>query len=122
MTLNDVQAASYGFGAIYPVVILDDVHRWHRPTHPGLPEQQGDDGHGMLVLRWTGPHNERAPALLAAAAARAPVSPPTRQALETYRATLPAGLYLITLRSENVLGPWSQRPGADSSAPARHAA
>lgn len=104
-------------GAIYPIVILDPVHRWFRPVHPGLPEQQADDGHGMLVLRWTGPSSEesQAPTLLEAAAARAPAAPPTRADLEAFQASLPPGLHLIDLSARYVIGPWSQRPGAARS-------
>ncbi|MFF9786296.1 hypothetical protein [Streptomyces nigrescens] len=124
MIHHTVQAACYGIGAIYPVVILDPTHRWARPTHPGLPEQQDDDGHGMLVLRWTGLQSEtvEAPALLASAATRAPAPPPTQDELTAYQASLPPSLHLITLPAEFVLGPWSQRPGADASAPPRTAA
>jgi hypothetical protein len=111
---HEVQAACYGIGAIYPVAIIDEVHRWERPARPGnLPEQQPEKGHGMLVLRWTGPQSEEAtaPALLAAAAATAPAVPPTRSELAAYQDSLPAGLYLIALPAELVLGPWEQRPG-----------
>ncbi|MCX4826707.1 hypothetical protein OG883_44505 [Streptomyces sp. NBC_01142] len=114
MNQHGVQAASYGIGAIYPIVVLDRVHRWHRPVHPGLPEQQPDDRHGMLVLRWTGPPSEEAeaPTLLEAAAARAPAAPPDRAELQAFHASLPPGLHLIDLPARHVIGPWSQRPGA----------
>ncbi|MFG2864750.1 hypothetical protein [Streptomyces sioyaensis] len=117
MSAHAVQAACYGIGAIYPVVILDEVHRWARPTHPGLPERQSGTGHGMLVLRWTGPQGEHtaAPGLLAAAAARAPAMPVTGDELLAYQQSLPHGLYLTTLSAELVLGPWEQRPGAASA-------
>jgi hypothetical protein len=121
---HGVQAARYGIGAIYPIVVLDPVHRWHCPIHPGLPEQQPDEGHGMLVLRWTGTSSEEteAPALLEAAAARAPATPPTPADLVAYQASLSPGLYLIDLPARHVIGPWSQRPGAARSGTPRHAA
>lgn len=111
---HEVLAACYGIGAIYPVVILDPVHRWYRPVHPGLPEQQANGGHGMLVLRWVGPMSEesQAPGLLAAAAARAPSSPPAHVELAAFQASLPYNLRLIDLPALYVIGPWSQRPGA----------
>ncbi|MFE0369482.1 hypothetical protein [Streptomyces tendae] len=120
----EVQAACYGFGAIYPIVVLDPVHRWFRPAVPGLPEQQADTSHGMLVLRWTGPPSEQAqaPALLEAAAARAPAAPPDHAELQAYRASLPPGLHLIDLPARHVIGPWSQRPGATRPHPPRRAA
>lgn len=124
MTPRAIQAACYGIGAIYPIVILDPVHRWHRPVHPGLPEQSPGEGHGMLVLRWTGPPGEdaHAPALLEAAAARAPVTPPTGAELRAFQASLPPGLHLIDLHDQYVIGPWSQRPGTTRHTPPPHAA
>ncbi|WP_328973396.1 hypothetical protein [Streptomyces sp. NBC_00239] len=124
MTRHPVQAACYGIGAIYPIAILDPVHRWHRPVHPGLPEQHPDYGTGMLVLRWTGPPGEdiHAPALLEAAAARAPAAPPTGAELEAFQTSLPPGLRLIDLPDKYVIGPWAQRPGATRSTPPPHAA
>ncbi|GGU37839.1 hypothetical protein [Streptomyces violascens] len=124
MTQHEVQAAHYGIGAIYPIVVLDQVHRWYQPVHPGPPEQQTDDHHGMLVLRWTGPLSEEAeaPAILEAAAARAPTAPPSRTELQDFQASLPPGLHLIHLPARHVIGPWSQRPGATSSHVPRRAA
>ncbi|MFJ6437845.1 PTS transporter subunit EIIC [Streptomyces sp. NPDC091416] len=52
---REVMAACYGIGSIFPVVIIDGRHRWAAATYPGLPAPQPDDGHGMLVLRWTAP-------------------------------------------------------------------
>ncbi|MEW1760543.1 hypothetical protein AB0393_29025 [Streptomyces cyaneofuscatus] len=124
MNEHEVQAACYGIGAIFPIVILDPVHRWHRPVHPGLPEQHSDDGHGMLVLRWTGPPGDdhRAPALLEDAVVRAPAAPPTGAELAAFQATLPPGLHLIDLPDRYVIGPWAQRPGTTRAAPPRRAA
>lgn len=123
MNQPGVQAASYGIGAIFPIVVLDQVHRWHRPHHPGLPEQQASDAHGMLVLRWTGPPGEEdeAPALLTTAATRAPAMPADSAELQAFRASLPPGLHLIELPARHVIGPWSQRPGTRPSGPRRAA-
>lgn len=117
MSRHEVKAACYGIGAIFPVVILDGVGRWDRPTGLGLPLRRPGDGHGMLVLRWTGPESEEAsaPALLAQAAARAPFMPTEGDELLTYQRSLPPGLFLIALHDEFVLGPWAQRPGAASA-------
>ncbi|TLQ39396.1 hypothetical protein [Streptomyces marianii] len=114
LTYSGVQAAHHGIGSIYPIIVLDPVHRWRRPSHPGLPEQQPDHDHGMLVLRWTGTPDEeaQAPALLEAAAARAPAAPPRHAELAAFQASLPPGLYLTDIPAPHVIGPWSQRPGA----------
>ncbi|MET9779205.1 hypothetical protein ABZ023_34015 [Streptomyces sp. NPDC006367] len=124
MNQHRVQAASYGIGVIFPIVVLDLVHRWYRPHHPGLPTQQAGDAYGMLVLRWTGPPGEEdeAPKLLMAAAARAPAMPPGLAELQAFYASLPPGLHLIDLPARHVLGPWSQRPGASPPFGPRRAA
>ncbi|MBQ0888608.1 hypothetical protein KBZ94_27425 [Streptomyces sp. RM72] len=123
MNQPGVQAASYGIGAIFPIVVLDQDHRWHRPHHPGLPEQQADDAYGMLVLRWTGPSGEEgeAPTLLMTAATRAPAMPPNPAELQAFHTSLPPRLHLIDLPARYVIGPWSQRPGAGLSGPHRTA-
>ncbi|MFJ8752066.1 hypothetical protein ACIREO_22455 [Streptomyces sp. NPDC102441] len=113
MSHLEVKAACYGIGAIFPVAILDDRHRWACRTYPGLPERQPDNGHGMLVLRWTAPAGRTAegPARLSAAAAQAPKTPTSPEELAAYQASLPAGVRLIALPASQVIGPWSQRPG-----------
>ncbi|ATM24556.1 hypothetical protein SMD44_p10057 (plasmid) [Streptomyces alboflavus] len=112
MSPADVKAACYGRGAIFPVAILDPRDRWACPTYPGLPEWQPEDGHGMLVLRWTAPPSQAAegPRQLAAAAAQAPRAPSGPE-LAAYQASLPTGVHLISLPANHVIGPWAQRPG-----------
>lgn len=117
MSHTEVRAACYGIGAIFPVAILDDRHRWACRTFPGLPERQPDDGHGMLVLRWTASESRTAegPARLAAAMVQAPKAPHVPGELAAYQASLPAGVRVIALPASQVIGPWSQRPGLPST-------
>ena len=107
-----VQAAHYGIGVIFPVVVLDERPRWHRPAPQAVPEQLDADSGEVLALRWTGHASalHAAPAVLLDAAQRVP-APPTEAALAEYRSSLPSRLSIITLPPWALIGPWSDRPG-----------
>jgi hypothetical protein len=104
------QAAYYGLGAVFPVVVLDPQPAWHQPVPGALPERSAQ-AHEVLALRWCGPGDADDAALdtLRHAASQAP-SPPHAE-LAAFRDRLPAGLRLIALRQTALIGPWSKRPG-----------
>ncbi|MFJ4680577.1 hypothetical protein [Kitasatospora sp. NPDC088783] len=110
-----VQAAHYGFGAIFPVIVLDPQPRWYRPHH-GVPQTTDATDAQILVLRWSGPVNALygAPAALVDAAHRAPAHL-SRGALARFHAALPAALRIVTLPPHTLLGAWSRRPGRGRS-------
>ncbi|MET9319100.1 hypothetical protein ABZX75_02725 [Streptomyces sp. NPDC003038] len=111
MTRPVVQAAHYGLGSIFPVVVLDAHPRWHTPRIGALPEPSGEPKH-LLVVRWTGldPDIGAAPALLERAARQAPEDfTPGR--LTRFKDGLPSSLLVTTLPATALLGPWAERPG-----------
>lgn len=110
MTQHLVQAAYYGLGVIFPVTVIDPYARWEQPPH-GLPVRS-PTGHDLLVVRWCAPDPELAPAVLTAAAHRAPPAPPTPEDLAAFSAGLPDHLRLITLPASALVGPWATRPGS----------
>ena len=114
MSRDVVQAAHYGLGAFFPVVVLDPEPRWRGASPLALPERSpGADG--LLALRWCGFDDEadEAGQLLEAAAARAPRNVGRAAQLAAYAATLPRCLRLVALPRRALVGPWVQRPGRD---------
>ncbi|MFI5617969.1 hypothetical protein [Streptomyces sp. NPDC051567] len=114
MTPPVVQAAHYGLGSIFPVVVLDDRPRWHSPAAGALPEP-APEPEELLVVRWTGLDSglPAAPELLERAARRAP-GDVTRGLLARFRDGLPSSLLVTTLPATALLGPWAERPGGSS--------
>ncbi|MDJ0342841.1 hypothetical protein QMK19_23335 [Streptomyces sp. H10-C2] len=115
LMLRDVQAAYYGIGTLFPVIVIDPTPNWIQSRLGARPERS-PEGHGMLLLRWTGrPHDEAsAPAALRSTARRAPHDAGNMAELQQFWSTLPTGLHLIALSSRLLLGPWDTRPGLTS--------
>ncbi|MEV5282671.1 hypothetical protein ACFYMW_35925 [Streptomyces sp. NPDC006692] len=105
-----VQAAHYGLGAIFPVLVLAPSG-WHAPD-PGLPRRTRGAGE-TLSLRWCGPaaDEDMAPHRLAAASLDCPPDI-TEEQLAAFADQLPAHLRVIALRPSALIGDWSTRPGA----------
>ncbi|GLF98062.1 hypothetical protein [Streptomyces yaizuensis] len=101
------QAAHYGLGAIFPVVVIDARPVWHQPSTSTPPERH-PQGRELLALRWSGPDDadDEAVDTLRRAAHHDPDT-----ALAAFAARPPAGLRLIALRPSALLGPWGERPG-----------
>lgn len=112
MTHDIVQTAHYGFGACFPVVVLDPEPRWQKVSPAAAPECSAT-ADGLLALRWCGVRDQaaEAPELLTRAALRAPRTLDVAQSLAGYSASLPRGLKLIALPESALIGPWDQRPG-----------
>jgi hypothetical protein len=102
-------AATFGRGAIVPVVLLDRLPRWQRPTpYWALPRPHRGPGPGeRLAVRSVGADATH-PAtlrLLADAAGRWAADPPTLGRLPALVAGLPPGLRVTTLPE-----PWQTWP------------
>ncbi|MFJ1742654.1 hypothetical protein ACIOG4_28760 [Streptomyces microflavus] len=112
------QAAHYGLGNVFPVIVLDGPG-WTMDSPAGPPERDAASP-DVLVLRWCAPTDEHAVSELLRAAARAP-DHPTAEHLTQYRDDLPPGIRLITLRPTALLGSWADRPGRHHTPQHRHA-
>lgn len=115
-----VQAAHYGLGCIFPVVVLDARRRWHRPVNGRLPKPDTKSNE-LLVVRWTGPDSDIdvAPELLVRAAERAPEEF-TPSHVTRFKEGLPPSLSVTTVPPTALLCPWAERPGSSSGAAVNH--
>lgn len=106
-----VQAAHYGLGAIFPVVVIDSHPRWHQ-DHPTAAPAISPEGSEFLALRWTGHdgHIAEAPNLLLNAASNVPHTSALPFHIDSYRDALPPRIRLIALRPSALIGHWSQWP------------
>ncbi|WP_274036362.1 hypothetical protein [Streptomyces sp. MMBL 11-1] len=104
----DPQAAYYGLGAIFPVVVIDHRPIWHQPTARDLPAQR-PQGPDVLALRWCGPAAPDIDTLRRTATDTPPIT--LESELPALKGALPAGVRLITIRPGALIGPWVQRPG-----------
>ncbi|MFI0742537.1 hypothetical protein ACH4PU_31335 [Streptomyces sp. NPDC021100] len=112
-----VDAAYYGRGVLFPVVIIDHNPVWNRAL-PGALPHQGPGGEELLAVRWCGTHDDEpaAPALLLDAARHAPAVPASNAELASYRDALPEQAFLITLPVTAVISTWAERPGRPRAA------
>lgn len=110
-----VQTCFYGLGAFVPVIVLGPAARWRQLALARRPEPEPHlPDRWLLALRWCGPDEEEdgAPALLTAAAARAPAPTAAPDRITEFEQTLPAHhLRLIRVAPGDLIGLWAQRPG-----------